>query len=148
MPLNILLPMVVIGIAGIAALLHLLGLSRALHFADPDSARAAWNREFPDTPALQVILCQNKRAALIDTPDGPGVVWSMGADSTARFLTGARAMRKPDGIALRLPDFTAPNLRLRLDPDETNLWLTHLQPSPQSSLQPATRPAPMTEPPA
>ena len=35
--------------------------------------------------------------------------------------------RTADGIVIRLPDFTAPRIRLRLDPDEAALWLTELE---------------------
>ena len=66
-------------------------------------------------------------AALIETEQGAGVAWPMGADSTARHLSGARIDRTSDGIVIRLPDFTAPRIRLRLDPDEAALWLTELE---------------------
>ena len=42
MPLSILLPMVILGIAGIAVLLHVLGLSRRATLSDAAAARAAW----------------------------------------------------------------------------------------------------------
>ena len=127
MPLSILLPMVVIGIAGIAVLSHLLGLSRPLRFTDDAAAEAAWRREFPDVPARRVILCHDHSAALIETDAGPGVVWPMGADSTARFLTGARFDRWAEGVTLTLPDFTAPRIRLRLDPEEADYWRSELE---------------------
>ncbi|UYV36235.1 hypothetical protein N4R57_14560 [Rhodobacteraceae bacterium D3-12] len=129
MPLSILLPLVVVGIGGITILLHLLDLSRPLHFADEQAARAAWEREFPDIPATGAILCKTRTAALIETRDGPGVVWAMGVDSAARALDGARAARKPKGLMLYLPDFTAPKLFLALDQDEADLWLSRLPPS-------------------
>jgi hypothetical protein len=129
MPLSILLPMVVIGIAGIAVLLHLLGLSRPLRFADAAAARAAWAREFPELPAERVILCHNHAAALIETAQGDGVVWPMGADSTGRLLNGARIEPTAHGVRLHLPDFTAPYVHLHLDPDEAALWLEKLEPA-------------------
>ena len=127
MPLHILGPMVVIGIAGIVVILHLLGLSRTRRFDSEAEARAAWEREMDDAAVTRVILCHNHAAALIETEQGPGVVWPMGADSTARYLSGARIDRTADGIVIRLPDFTAPRIRLRLDPDEAALWLTELE---------------------
>lgn len=130
MPLHILGILVIGGIAGIAVLLHLLGLSRAKTFADADSARTAWADEFADIPATAVILCRTGQAALIDTAQGPGIVWPMGADSTARFLTGARITRTRRGLTLRLPDFAAPRIRLTLDPDEADRWLTLLERTP------------------
>lgn len=127
MPLHILGIMVIGGIAGIAVLLHLLGLSRPKRFEDKAAARAAWAEEFPEVPVNRAVLCRNRAAALIETPQGPGVVWPMGADSTARFLTGARITRTRDGILIRLPDYTAPRIRLSLDPDEATAWLTALE---------------------
>ena len=127
MPLQLLGIMVVVGIAGIAVLLHLLGLSRPKRFEDEAAARAAWADEFPEVPVNRVVLCRNRAAALVETPQGPGVVWPMGADSTARFLTGARITRTAHGILIRLPDYTAPRIRLSLDPDEADAWLTQLE---------------------
>lgn len=126
MPLSILGPMVVVGIGGIAILLHLLDLSKPMYFADEAAARAAWEREFPDIPATRAILCKTQLAALIETRDGPGVVWAMGVDSAARSLYGARAAKRPKGLMLYLPDFTAPKLFLALDEEETALWLSRL----------------------
>jgi hypothetical protein len=119
--------MVVIGIAGIVILLHLLGLSRPRRFDSETQARAAWEREMDDAAISRVILCHNHSAALIETDRGPGVVWPMGADSTARYLAGARIDRTPDGIVIHLPDFTAPRIRLELDADEAALWLQDLE---------------------
>ena len=127
MPLHILGIMVVVGIAGIAVLLHLLGLSRPKRFEDEAAARAAWADEFPEVPVNRAVLCRNRAAALVETPQGPGVVWPMGADSTARFLTGARVTRTANGILIRLPDYTAPRIRLSLEADEAEAWLTELE---------------------
>jgi len=122
MPLSILLPMVVVGIAGIAVLLHLLGLSRRATLADAAKARAAWLREFPTDAPIHVTLCDNRSAALIATETGRGVVWPMGADTTARYLTGARVTKTSSGLRLDLPDYTAPRIHIALDPDEATAW--------------------------
>lgn len=127
MPLHILGILVIGGIAGIVVLLHLLGLSRPRRFEDEAAARSAWAEEFPEIPANRAVLCRNRAAALIQTAQGPGVVWPMGADSTARFLHGARITRTRDGLLIRLPDYTAPRIRLVLDPDEAEAWLTDLE---------------------
>lgn len=122
MPLSILLPMVILGIAGIAVLLHLLGLSMPAQFEDEDTARRAWLREFPDDAPARVILSHGRHAALIETTQGPGVVWPMGADSTARYLDGAQITQTDHGLRIDLPDYTAPRITLKLDPDEARLW--------------------------
>jgi len=129
MPLSVLLPLVVCGIIGIAVMLHLLGLSRPARFEGPTRASAAWLREFPDATPTRVILSHDCHAALIETKGGPGVVWAMGADTTARPLRGARITRTGTGLRIDLPDFTAPHIRLRLDPDEAAQWPTHMKDS-------------------
>lgn len=127
MPLSILLPLVVGGIAGIAVLLHLLGLSAPAVIADETAARRAWLREYPDDPPLRVILCRAGSAALITTARGRGVVWPMGADTTARYLGVAGVRRVRTGLALDLPDYTAPRIRLRLSPEEAQEWQAILE---------------------
>lgn len=127
MPLSILLPMVVLGIAGIAVLLHVLGLSRRATLSDAAAARAAWLREFPEDVPTQVILCRNHSAALIETAQGRGVVWPMGADTTARYVRGARVRQRKAGLTLDLPDYTAPRIRLTLSPDEAASWCALLE---------------------
>lgn len=122
MPLSILLPMVVLGIAGIAVLLHLLGLSQPATFEDEAAARRAWLREFPEDTPTRVILSHDRHAALVETPQGAGVVWPMGADTTARHLDGARVTQTDTGLRIDLPDYTAPRITLTLDPDEARLW--------------------------
>ena len=122
MPLSILLPMVVLGIAGIAGLTHLLGLSRRATLADEAAARAAWLREFPGDAPTRVTLCHDRSAALIETGKGRGVVWPVGADTTARYLTGARASPTKTGLRIDLPDYTAPHIHLTLDAHEAAAW--------------------------
>ena len=126
MPLTILLPMVIIGIAGIAVLLHLLGLSKPSRL-DGNSALAAWLREFPDDTPTGIITCQNQCAALIDIPQGHGIVWPMGADFTARYLSGAKINRTVSGLRIDLPDVTAPHIHLALDAAEADVWVDLLK---------------------
>ncbi len=127
MPLSILLPMVGLGIAGIAVLLHLLGLSRRATLADEAAARAAWLREFPGDAPMRVTLCHDRSAALIMTETGRGVVWPMGADTTARYLDGAQITPTRTGLRIDLPDYTAPRIHLALDPNETAEWRNTLE---------------------
>jgi len=127
MPLSILLPMVVLGIAGIAVLLHLLGLSRRAMLADEAAARAAWLREFPADAPINVTLCHDRSAALIETARGCGVVWPMGADTTARALDGARLSPTRTGLRIDLPDYTAPRIHITLDKDEAARWQATLK---------------------
>lgn len=122
MPLSLLLPMVILGIAGIALLLHVLGLSRPALLANAAAARSAWLREFPDDAPGRITLSHDNHAALIETAQGHGVVWPMGADTAARYLTGAQITRTEAGLSISLPDYTAPRIRLRLGADELESW--------------------------
>ena len=122
MPLSILLPTVIIGIAGLTVLLHLLGLSRPASLVDEVAARAAWAREFGDDPATRTILSHDHHAALIETANGNGIVWPMGADMTARYITGAQITRTDKGLRIDLPDYTATHIYLRLDAGEVEKW--------------------------
>jgi len=123
MPLSILGPMVVGGIAFIAVLLHLMGLSRRAQFGDTDDVRAAWLAEFPEDRAIAVTLSHDHHAALVETASKRhGIVFPMGADSTARYLNGANARVIKGGLRVDLSDFTAPRIRLKLDPDEAARW--------------------------
>jgi hypothetical protein len=122
MALGILLILVGGGITGIAVLLHLLGLSKPATLQDEAAAAKAWADEFPEDPALKVVLCHDRHAALITTARGRGVVWPMGADTTARYLTGARIHPTKTGLRIDLPDFTAPHIHLTLDADEARAW--------------------------
>ena len=122
MPLSILLPMVVLGIAGIAVLLHMLGLSRPAVLQDEGAARAAWLDEFPADTPLRVVLSHDNHAALIETAQGHGIVWPMGADTTARYVDGARITRTATGLRFDLADYSAPRIHLTLDAAEITRW--------------------------
>jgi hypothetical protein len=114
--------MVMFGIAGIAVLLHLMGWSRPAVLEDETAAKNAWLKEFPDDPPKRVVLSHDKHAALVETPKGRGVVWPMGADTTARYLDGARISLTSNGLRISLPDYTAPRILLTLDRDEAEQW--------------------------
>ncbi|MBY5986410.1 MULTISPECIES: hypothetical protein [Roseovarius] len=122
MPLSILLPMVVLGIAGIAVLLHLLGLSQPATFDNEAAAGRAWLREFPEDTPTRITLSHDRHAALVETLQGRGVVWPMGADTTARYLDGAEITQTGTGLRIALPDYTAPRITLTLDPEEARHW--------------------------
>lgn len=127
MPLNTLLPLVIVGIGGIAVLLHLLGLSRRARFDSDATARAAWLREFPGDVPTRVTLCQNHSAALIEASQGSGIVWPMGADTTARYLAGASINQTETGLRIDLPDYTAPHIHLTLAAEEVAIWSSLLK---------------------
>ena len=127
MPLEILLALVVGGIAAIAALTHVFGLSRRALFADAEEARAAWRRAFPDDAPRGVTLLSDGRAALVETARGLGIVWTLGADTVARHLDGAAIERRGDRLVLRFPDWGAPRVALRVTEAEARALFAQLE---------------------
>ncbi len=125
MPLNILLLLVVVGIAAIAALLHLLGKSNR-PVLTPDRARDAWLRHYPEDTVTDVHVAQAGYAALIDTSAGEGLVWTMGVDTVARRLQDVRIDDKDTHLRVRFPDFAAPQVRLALTAEEKPLWKSRM----------------------
>jgi len=128
MPLTILLPVVVLGILGIALLLHLLGLSKRLVIADKNHAAQLWAQHYPGLPAQAVIIADGNHQALVKTKDGPGLIWSMGADATCRLLAEAIVIQETrNGLKLRLGDYTAPTVRVALKQQtDRQRWLAEL----------------------
>ncbi|KDB05362.1 hypothetical protein U879_02090, partial [Defluviimonas sp. 20V17] len=114
MPLEILLIVVAAGMIGITLMLHLAGQTRAFEIADEETARGEWLRHFPDDEIHEVTLAPGNNAALIRTAQGPGLLWSLGADTVAYHMAhpSARACRK--GLRVEIGDFAAPAVTLRL----------------------------------
>lgn len=124
MPLELLLILVVGGISAIALLLHLSGRSKPKVMTEPQ-ARAAWLRQFPESPIADLTLARDGHAALIQTADDSaplGLVWSFGADTVARFLEDAELSPCQQGLHLRLADFSAPAVLLHLSQAEATHW--------------------------
>lgn len=123
MPLGILFILVVGGISAVAAAMHFLGLSTRKTFDGSAAVRAAWADEFADDPARDITISGDRHAALIATNNGrPGIVFPMGADSTARYIDGSVATPTKRGLRIKIDDFTAPRIRLRMPPDEAARW--------------------------
>lgn len=125
MPLTLLLPLVVLGIAGIGVLLHLSGQSRPFVIPDAETARREWLRHWPGDTVRAVHLSGG--AALIETAQGEagqglGLVRPFGADTVAHRLTGMTER----GAALRLSfgDIAAPAVTLTLPPATRAAWLS------------------------
>lgn len=123
MPLEILGPMVVIGILGIAALLHFGGHSRV----DPltqERIFKEWEAQYPAAPAQRVKIANDGRAALVETSTGSGLIWTMGADTAARiFDSPPEVTGSGDGLTVRTGDFTAPVVHVTLErAEDRELW--------------------------
>ncbi len=127
MPLEILLVLVIGGISGIALLLHVLGLSAPLIFKTEADVNAAWLRAFPDDNFRAAQISADGRSALVESDQGTGLVWSFGADTTARLIHDAEIAAHPDGLTLHLAEFTAPSLTLKLAEADRALWRQKLE---------------------
>jgi hypothetical protein len=127
MPLNVLLILVVGGISLIALLLHVLGKSRRITLSRED-ARAAWHRHFPDDQILDVTVASDGHAALVQTGQGPGLLWSFGADTVARHLRDYDLLDQPDHVKVIFHDFSAPSAILHLTKAERAAWQKMMSP--------------------
>jgi hypothetical protein len=128
MPLNILIILVVGGISLIAVLLHLLGKSRQIPLSSED-ARTAWHRHFPDDQILDLMVASNGHAALVQTDQGPGLLWSFGAATVARHLRDFDVLEQSDHIKVIFHDFAAPSATLHLSDEERPVWQKMMTPT-------------------
>lgn len=128
MPLIILLALVIVGISGIAVILHLMGKT-SLRLMDPEDARAAWHRHVPDEAVQQVIVADSGHAALILTEQGPGLVWSFGADTVARHLLDFDLIDDGENLKVIFHDYTAPKAILHLTDAERRQWQSLMEPT-------------------
>lgn len=122
MPLEILGPLVVLGIAGIALLLHWLGLTAPRHFRTEDDVRRAWAREFPNTPPQDILMSSDAKAALILLGNRAGLTWCFGDDTVSRLLRGHETTITPSGLRIALADFGAPQVNVTLTSADLAKW--------------------------
>ena len=126
MPLELLVILVVGGITGIAALTWAFGFSKPFEFQTDNDAKMAWLRAHPGDDIHSVRISSDRRAALIGSAKGIGLVWSFGADTTARLLDDISIQDAPDGLDFRLEEYTAPRLKVRLAPEDRDIWRQQL----------------------
>ena len=121
MPLDILLMLVVGGIAGIAILLHATGRSARKQFT-VETAAKAWSRHFPDDPAGDILLSRSGQAAIVTSASGSGLIWAFGADDVARYLRQFDLRPWQKGLHITFHEYAAPGVWLTLSEDEKRLW--------------------------
>lgn len=124
MPLTLLLPIVILGIAGIFLLIRALNPTPDLTFTDPAMAQALWDHQNPDAAAQAVHITPGGRHVLIETAAGAGLLWSFGADPVTRtFDTAPEVAETATGLTLTTHDFTAPRIAIPLaDPASRAKW--------------------------
>lgn len=128
MPLELLLILVVTGIAGIAVLLHLLGRSDQARLFVED-AHTHWHRHFPDDHIIDATVSADGRAALIRTDQGAGLLWAFGADTVGRHLTDFDMIETPTGLQIRFHDYATPKVSLHLAGQERAHWINLMRPA-------------------
>jgi len=127
MPLEILLIVVAAGMIGITLMLHLAGQTRAFEISDEETARRQWQRHFPDDDIREITLAPGNRVALVKTAQGPGLLWSLGADTVAYHMAHPRVRPCRQGLRVEIGDFAAPAVTLRLPPEERARWAARIE---------------------
>ncbi|QPH52361.1 hypothetical protein [Pontivivens ytuae] len=130
MPLDILIALVVLGIAGIVALVHFTGGSARRSFADGGEVHDAWLEDWPQDPPRGVDLSSDGRAAIVELAKGEtGLIWVFGADTVSIRLAAGDIhdiRLHPGGLSIRLNRFETPSLTVTLDAASVALWTVRL----------------------
>lgn len=117
MPLPILGALVVLGIGGLVLLVHFLGGTKRPRYDDEADAAAALTVDYPNAIICQTMLADDGKAALFELADGVGFAAPFGEGRLTRVLGPndvRRVDERPDGLTIRLTDYTAPRLTVRL----------------------------------
>ena len=129
MPLHILGALVFFGIGGVVLLVHLLKMSRADGFADAETARAAFLADFPEAETGEAALTDDRRAAVLATGAGAGLVMRFGAGRLTRLIGPGDVRRieeRPGALRLRLADLGAPVIDLAFADDGKRAEMKHI----------------------
>ena len=130
MPLPILGALVVLGIGGLVALIHFLGGTKRLKYTDEAAAALALTTDYPNARIRETFLADDQRAALFDLADGVGFAAPFGEGRLTRVLapndvTGVE--EGPEGLTIRLTDYTAPRLTVRMaNAEQRAAWKARL----------------------
>jgi len=129
MSLWITLIIVVVGIAGIVALVHFTGGSARVRLESKAEVLAMWANEFPDAPATGALLEPSGFAALIDLEDGgTGLLWAMGDEAVGRVLKAGILEERGGVLRVELPDITAPHVDIEIsDKMVRRIWAETLK---------------------
>ena len=130
MPLPILGALVVLGIGGLVLLVHFLGGSKRLKYADETTAAAALLTDYPSASIRQTVLADDQQAALFDLVEGVGFAAPFGEGRLTRVLGPDDVVRvddAQDGLTIHLTDYTAPCLTVRLmKAEDRAVWKARL----------------------
>ena len=129
MPLPVLVILVAGGMALVGGLVWWFFRDQVTRLDSETAAADAWQRAFPGPPLVDILLDDNGAVAIGRLPDkAVGLVWLMGADTTARHLTlPADIFDTGDGLRINLGDFAAPSVTATLsDNGKRAEWLNML----------------------
>lgn len=120
--------MVIIGIISIGILLHLLGNSKRMVFANTDQVIERWLREHPETIVQRVEISDSGHQAIVKSSAGIGLIWVMGFDTASRIITiPIETTQHRLGISIKLRDFTAPRIKIDLNSEQSKShWIAIL----------------------
>lgn len=132
MSLQLLALLVVFGIGGIVALVHLTGGSRGAELTAAEKVAAAWRSDWPGQVPVATMHNAAGTTALVTLDDGArGLIWSFGADTVSRRLVpgAVQSITPRDGsLHVRFAAFDCPAVNISLTPAELPEWHRRLAP--------------------
>jgi len=131
MPLEILVPFVVLAVSVIMLVITRSGLSRQARLDSTEAVAARFALDFPEYDVTDVMIADDRQAALLtiggrDVADAAGLVRTIGDRTTTRLMTSGAlhsVVEDDKGLAVRSTDFTWPCQTVRLaDPADRARW--------------------------
>jgi len=121
MPLSVLVIIVAVGLALVIGAVHYFGGKRTGSLSE-EVAENAWQREFADDEIMDVIVCDDRNAAILtlQNTNAVGLVRQMGAHHIGRrFEAGSVSRVKQSGkrLDLKLIETTFPRISLEISDD-------------------------------
>lgn len=136
MPLPILGALVVLGIGGLVLLVHILGGSKRLSFADEAAAAEAFAADYPNSRMRRTVLADDRRAALFELGEGVGFAAPFGEGRLTRVLGPGEVSgvdEGPNGLTIRLTDYTAPRLTVQMaNAEARTVWKARIMDGAQA----------------
>lgn len=119
MPLHILALLVIVGLAAIISAIHFSGGSRAVAPMTADQAMMRFCQDHQMTRITNCVLADDGKSAIVtsDRAQEVGLVLQLGDKLVTRRLSAdllAAVDDTPEGLALKLKDFTLPTVLVRL----------------------------------
>lgn len=119
MPLQILVPLIVVGLVAVLAAVHFSGGSTPPPPMDDEAAAQRYLEDYPNDRVTEIIFDAHRQVAVLvlDRDGEIGLVQRIGKHSLTRRLTRTNlvSMKQVDGrLELVLRDFTLPKLKLEV----------------------------------